>query len=69
MIAFHDPSAPSPKRRALCSRLNAQRIAARMVDNGTNCVSIIRTGHPLQPLRIVAESVDSPDVELEMRLA
>jgi len=69
MIAFHDPSALSPQRRVLCSSLNAQRIAARMVDDGTDCVSIVRTGNPLQPLRIVAECVDGADVELEMRLA
>lgn len=26
-------------------------------------------GNPLQPLRVVAESLDSPDVVLEMRMA
>jgi hypothetical protein len=39
------------------------------MDDGLDCVSILRTSNPLQPLRVVAESVDGPEVELEMRLA
>jgi hypothetical protein len=69
MIALHDHSPLSPKRRTLCSRENAQRVAARMMDDGLDCVSVLRTNNPLQPLRVVAESVDGPEVELEMRLA
>ena len=59
----------SSKRLALCSRINAQRVAARMIDEGAPQVSIVRTGHPLQPLRVVPNAVDGADVELEMRLA
>jgi hypothetical protein len=66
MIALHDHSPLSPKRRTLCSRENAQRVAARMMDDGLDCVSILRTSNPL---RVIAESVDGPEVELEMRLA
>nr|WP_317893928.1 hypothetical protein [uncultured Sphingomonas sp.] len=69
MIALPDLFTLSPKRRALCSRENAQRVAARMVEGGLTCASVVRTGNPLQPLRVVAESLDSPDVVLEMRMA
>lgn len=69
MIALPDHVPLSPKRRALCSSDNARRIATRMADDGASCVSVVRTGNPLQPLRIIPTVVDSPDVVLEMRFA
>lgn len=59
----------SPKRKMLCNRLNAQRVASRMFDSGAHHVSIVRTTNPMQPFRVVPEIVDGPEVELEMRLA
>lgn len=69
MIALPDHVPLSPKRRALCSNDNARRIAARMADDGASCISVVRTGNPLQPLRTIPAVVDGPDVVLEMRLA
>lgn len=69
MTAQPDPQNLSLKRKMLCNRLNAQRVASRMFDNGAHHVSIVRTTNPLQPFRVVPEIVDGPEVELEMRLA
>lgn len=59
----------SPKRSRLCSRANAQAVAARMFDAGARHVSVVRTGDPLQPFQAVPALVDGPNVELEMRYA
>lgn len=63
------PARHSPRRLALCNRINAQRIAGRLLDEGNASVAILRTGEPLQPLRVVTEARAGDDVELEMRIA
>lgn len=65
-----DTTSPlSPMRSRLCSRANAQAVAARMFNAGARHVSIVRTGDPVQPFRVVPAIVDGPNVELEMRYA
>ncbi len=59
----------SPKRSRLCSRAHAQAVAARMFDAGARHVSIVRTGDPHQPFRVVPALVDGPNVEVELRYA
>jgi len=59
----------SPKRSHLCSRANAQAVAARMFDAGARQVSVVRTGDILQPFRVIPALVDDPNVELELRYA
>lgn len=56
----------SAKRRILCSRENAQRVAARLFDVSMMPVSIIRTGNAFQPYRISTAPADGDHVELEM---
>ncbi|NJC35442.1 hypothetical protein GGR88_002971 [Sphingomonas jejuensis] len=69
MSAPYPPVTPSPKRSQLCSRVHAQRIAMRMFDAGARQVSIVRTGDPLQPFRVLPVIVDGPNVEVELRYA
>ena len=42
----------SPRRNALCSRLNAQRVAGRLLDRLGQPMAVISTGNPLQPFRV-----------------
>ncbi|MDE8650550.1 hypothetical protein [Novosphingobium album (ex Liu et al. 2023)] len=56
----------SRKRRILCSRENALRVAARLFDIHMQPVSIVRTGDPFQPYRITTAPVRGDQVELEM---
>ncbi|MEP3145512.1 hypothetical protein [Qipengyuania citrea] len=42
----------SPKRHALCSRLHAQRLAGRLMDQLGRPMAVIHTGNPLQPFRV-----------------
>ena len=63
------PSELSAKRQHLCNRANARRVADCLLANGAEQVSIVRTGHPLQPIRVVPGIVDGAEVELEMRSA
>ena len=61
------PADPSPKRKQLCSRSNAERVAARLFDaNGRN-MAIVRTYNPLQPFRVIPSAeLAGEHVELEM---
>lgn len=52
----------SPKRRALCSRENALRVAGRIFDAGQHAY-VIRTGDPLQPFRATATPSIRDEVE------
>lgn len=56
----------SPRRRELCSREHALRVAARIFDEGERSVSLIRTGSPLQPYRISTRPAKDDTVELQM---
>lgn len=68
-MSAQTPTSISPKRWRLCSRANAQAVAARMFDAGARHVSIVRTAEPLQPFRVVPFIVDGPTVEVELRYA
>ncbi|MDR6790612.1 hypothetical protein J2Y58_003995 [Sphingomonas sp. BE138] len=59
----------SAKRSRLCSRAHAQAVAARLFEAGARHVSIVRTGDPRQPFRVVPTLVDGPNVEIELRYA
>ena len=60
---------PSAKRQILCSRLHARRLAGQIVDATGERVSIVRTGDPLQPFRVMRGDVAGGTVEVEMRSA
>lgn len=60
------PPVPRSLRRAqLCSREHAHRVANRLFETGIEDVSIVRTGDPLQPLRVV-RSADVTDRSAEI---
>lgn len=63
---FVQPEPLSAKRRALCSRENAERIASQIFDQGIWPVHIIRTGNALQPFRVSIAPVMDEHVEVEM---
>jgi hypothetical protein len=57
----------SPKRRILCSREHAMRVAAKIFDShAAGAVSIIRTENPLQPYRVSTAPTRFDTVEIEM---
>lgn len=66
MVSLIPIDAISAKRRELCSRENAVRVATRLFDAQRKPVSIIRTGNPFQPYRISTAPTLQDDVELEM---
>ena len=66
MVSLIPVDAVSAKRRELCSRENAMRVAARIFDTQKQPLSIIRTGNPFQPYRISTAPTRHDDVELEM---
>jgi hypothetical protein len=57
-----------PRRRLLCSRSNADRLAQQMCDDTTLPFAVVRTGCRLQPYRVVRAAETSPldAVELEV---
>lgn len=63
---FGPPSLFSEKRRELCSRENAQRVAARVFDTRNAPVSIVRTNDPLQPFRVSKSPTSGETVEMVM---
>ena len=65
------PVAPrSPKRKTLCSRANADRVAYRLCDSTDENVAVVRTGDELQPYRVVPiDRADGRRTELEVRVA
>lgn len=63
---FAQPESLSVKRRALCSRENAERVASRIFDRGVWPVCIIRTGNALQPFRVSVTPAVHEHVEVEM---
>jgi hypothetical protein len=56
----------SPKRRQLCSRENASRVASRLFDQRPGRIAVVKTGNPLQPFRVCSTPAHSDQVELEM---
>lgn len=63
---FAQNSGLSPKRRQLCSRENASRVASRLFDQRPGRIAVVRTGDPLQPYRICFRPALGDEVELEM---
>ncbi|MDX3911144.1 MAG: hypothetical protein QHC67_15190 [Sphingobium sp.] len=66
MALVRPPEIISPKRRQLCSREHALRVAARIFDACAGPVSIVRTCDPLQPYRVSTSPDRRDTVELEM---
>ena len=56
----------SPKRRQLCSRENASRVASRLFDLRPGRIAVVKTGDPLQPFRVCLTPSASDEVALEM---
>jgi hypothetical protein len=65
-IMFAQYSCLSPKRRQLCSRENASRVASRLFDQRPGRVTVVKTGNPLQPFRVCSTPALGDRVELEM---
>lgn len=63
---FAQYSGLSPKRRQLCSRENASRVASRLFDLRPGRIAVVRTGNPLQPFRVCFTPALGDEVELEM---
>lgn len=68
MVTLPSPERISPKRRLLCSRENALRMAGRCFDAEMKPVSVICTGDPLQPYRVSLAPCQDDHVVLEMVL-
>ena len=66
MVTLMPINTISPKRRLLCSRENALRLAARFFDIEMKPVSVIRTGNPFQPYRVSLAPSHGDHVELQM---
>lgn len=59
----------SPKRKTLCSRAHADRIAYQLCDTTDENVAVIRTGDELQPYRVVPiDRAGERLTELEVRI-
>lgn len=63
---FAQYSGLSPKRRQLCSRENASRVASRLFDQRPGRIAVVRTANPLQPFRVCLAPTLGDQVELEM---
>jgi hypothetical protein len=57
-----------PRRRQLCSRNNADRLAEQMCEDTALPFAVVRTGCRLQPYRVVraAETSSQDAIELEV---
>ena len=57
-----------PRRRLLCSRSNADRIAQKLCEETTLPFAVVRTDFNLQPYRVVrvAETTSQDTIELEV---
>ena len=64
------PASPrSPKRKTLCSRAHADRVAFQLCDTTDENVAVIRTGDELQPYRVVPiDRAGERLTELEVRI-
>lgn len=66
MINALDRGPLSSKRRELCSRENAVRVAGRIFDDRATKVSILHTGDPLQPFRVSTDPSRDAEIIAEM---
>jgi hypothetical protein len=57
-----------PRRRTLCSRSNADRIAQKMCEETAVPFAVVRTDFALQPYRVVkvADTTSHDTIELEV---
>lgn len=61
---------PSPKRKTLCSRTHADRIALQLCESTDENVAVVRTGDEIQPYRVVPiTQADKRLTELEVRVS
>jgi hypothetical protein len=59
----------SPKRKTLCSRANADRVAYQLCDTTDDSVAVVRTGDELQPYRVVpVDQAEGRFTELEVHV-
>lgn len=65
-MSHRDGRGLSPKRRQLCSRENALRVAARIFDRSPERLSIVCTHDPIQPFRVSFDPADQDQVIAEM---
>ena len=63
---FPFPFPRSAKRDLLCSRQNAERVAARLFAAGGGPISVVRTGDLLQPHRVALVPARYEQVETVM---
>ena len=64
MFVLSDPR--SEKRDLLCSRENAERVAARIFSPDSGPISVVRTRNPLQPFRVSLRPARDEQVEVVM---
>lgn len=57
-----------PRRRQLCSRTNADRLAQQMCEITAQPFSVVRTECRLQPYRVVRTDETSPDDAIELEV-
>lgn len=57
----------SPLRLALCSRENAQRVAARLFDASERPIAVVRTMNPAQPFLVARVGEEAHPVIMEIR--
>lgn len=62
------PQRLDPRRRDLCSRQNADRIAHAMCETTSSAFSVVRTDCPLQPYRVLpsADVIAHSHVEMQV---
>ncbi|RVT38265.1 hypothetical protein [Sphingobium algorifonticola] len=66
MSAAQDETGLSSKRRQLCSRDHALRVAARMFDRHPARLAIVATGDPLQPYRVSIDPAERGQAVAEL---
>jgi hypothetical protein len=57
-----------PRRRQLCSRNNADRLAQQMCENTALPFAVVRTACRLQPYRVVRSGETSPHDAIELEV-
>ena len=69
MSSFTPPNARSDKRKTLCSRAHADRVAYQLCDTTDADVAVVRTGDAMQPYKVVAaDEAPAHLTELEVRV-
>ncbi|MGE4404384.1 hypothetical protein [Pseudomonas sp.] len=58
-----------PRRKLLCSRMNADRLALQMCEDTALPFAVVRTDCRLQPYRVVRTAETSPQDAIELEVA